>query len=346
MSKSLFRYLLRGEAQYLRWYQVQYRKLFRWRIRHWRKVKHINNLYRLGRINSKVFFMRWKKLWVNKKIFYQKWRTRQTRHQIRWLTLQHRRRIRKLRNLLNKKKLSHKAYRKKVRFWTQDYNWLVNIKEKWLKIRNTYHNKYRIIQLAKWNGKISYNQQQVRIYKISLPYRKGFLSRIRSKFIYSQKWRRITFLKTSRYYRKMYRKKKWGRSEFLGRMNCLKEQYYRRRNSYIRWNRFKNKYYNTIWRSSNLWVFKKISRKAHFKDIANISRVYRVKYREHLRILRILSKNCFKKLAKHIKIWRRLRRIRQQKLRLRRIRKIKLRNQRLIQRRSLAYFRWLRENKR
>lgn len=78
-----------------------------------------------------------------------------------------------------------------------------------------------------------------------------------------------------------------------------------RRSSYIRWHRFNNHYYYTMWKSQDLIRRRKRSYKAHARVMRNIKHRYAKEYRRHLRILRVLSTNCFKRLAPQIKKWRR-----------------------------------------
>lgn len=77
-----------------------------------------------------------------------------------------------------------------------------------------------------------------------------------------------------------------------------------RRVSYNRWNRVNNRYYNTIWRSSDLYRWKKRSKFTHSKVVKNIRAYYQREYRRHLRVLRVLSINCWKRIRKLVKIWR------------------------------------------
>jgi hypothetical protein len=105
----------------------------------------------------------------------------------------------------------------------------------------------------------------------------------------------------------MYRAKKWIRAEFVGRMNCLRRQYNMRRISYNRWHRIGHVYHNRIWRHGDLLRAKKINHKRYHAVVRGVKALYAREYRRHLRILRVLSTNCFKRLKKLVKLWRRKR---------------------------------------
>lgn len=109
-----------------------------------------------------------------------------------------------------------------------------------------------------------------------------------------------------------------------------------------RWHRSNIWQHNQIWISDDLRTKGRRSQKAHNRVVRNIKRRYNKIHHELLVVLRSTSKNCFKKLTKRIRNWRR---IRLRKLRLQRIRRAKFRKLKLRHQRNRAYLRWLRDNK-
>lgn len=163
ISKSHFKFLLRKDALHMKWAHSHFGMMLRWRAKHWKYIKHIKNMYRIGRITHAGYIKKLRPVEKERHDFYQKRRVSEENEVMRMLTLDHKERMRRFKHNMIKKKWTLKTYRKNVRMWTKHYNWRMNITKKWLKIRLTFHDKFRAAHLVLEAGKINHKQLWARI---------------------------------------------------------------------------------------------------------------------------------------------------------------------------------------
>jgi hypothetical protein len=173
ISKAHFRFLARRHRRHEQWIARQYRRMIRWRKRHWAHVRHIRNLHRLHRLSNKVFTARIRASWTARHNFWQHWRAIHYRYWNRWITNDHRRRMRRFRSYLSRKKWNRKTYNRHVAFWRRHYRWEITHRRRWWNVRVRYHNGIKATVHARWARKISHKQYLARLQHWRIHYRAG-----------------------------------------------------------------------------------------------------------------------------------------------------------------------------
>lgn len=105
----------------------------------------------------------------------------------------------------------------------------------------------------------------------------------------------------ARVYKSLYRRRKWSRALYLGKLRCLKREYSLKKRAYARWHRIRHIWHETRWRTGHKLDLARRNRKSvkvYRHAVKRVNAMYKKAHRRYLYIMRVLVKKCWKRLAK------------------------------------------------
>jgi hypothetical protein len=298
-------------------------KLYAYRQSYWRKLRALRSALAHKRVSSRIYTLRVRALNDQHRAYMHRRALNIHRYTINKITRAHRNRIDSFKFRYRKKRITLAKRNALIRRYTRYYNWDVRSRRTWMRRRTTYYNRRRRNIHNYWAKRISAATYRARVHANRLFFRRHHRIFRRTRFRFLQSWRLTHFRLTVRSYRKHLRTRRWSRAQYNAMYNCLRKMYIMRRNSYIRWHRQATHYYNTQWRNYDLFIFKRRNRATYVRVSANMIKYYKRNHAIHVRIIRILSKSCMKKMPKFKKpAARRVRKVRRLR-KPRRIRKVR-----------------------